>query len=159
MKGDFFHKAWALGFVRGGMDAVMSDSPLKIDVVRNPYKDRWFADPFVLDVTDTKIMLLVEELRYSHPVGRIAKLTIDRKSMAIEKMDIILECPKHLSFPNIFRKGGKVYVYPENCQSGALNIYEYDDEGNRYSQYFFEKSKKSCDISKKSCIFANSIRV
>lgn len=126
MKGDFFHKAWALGFVRGGMAAVMSNNPLKIDVVKNPYKDRWFADPFVLDVTDTKILLLVEELRYSNPVGRIAKLTIDRKRMAIEKMDIILECPKHLSFPNIFRKDGKVYVYPENCQSGSLNIYEYD---------------------------------
>lgn len=125
-KKNFFQKTWALAFVKGGIDAVFADAPLEVDVVKNPYKDRWFADPFILDVTDDKIFLLVEELRFAHPIGRIAKLTIDRKSMQIEKLDVLLELRKHLSFPNIMRRDGKVYVYPENCLSGALNIYEYD---------------------------------
>lgn len=127
---DFFHKCWALAFVKGGMDAVFSGKPLELDMVKNPFKDRWFADPFVLDVTDDEIQLLVEELRYAHPKGRIAKLTIDRKKMLIVKCDILLEGVHHLSFPNIKRQHGKVYVYPECCLDGDLKIYEYHPEDN-----------------------------
>lgn len=127
---NFCQKTWALGFVKGGMDAVFSDSPIEIDVVKNPFKDRWFADPFVLDVTEDKILLLVEELRYAHRVGRIAKLTIDRKTMTIERCDILLEGEHHLGFPNIKRQHGRIYVYPECCLDGDLKIYEYDPEQN-----------------------------
>lgn len=41
-------------------------------------------------------------------------------------MDIILECPTHLSSPTILRCDGKVYVYPENCRSRQLDLNEYD---------------------------------
>jgi hypothetical protein len=124
----FFHKAWDLAFVKGGMDALFADGPFEVDVVKNPFKDRWFADPFVLDVTDDKIYVLAEEFCYSLNKGRVAKLTIDRHSMTIERFDILLECPTHISFPNILRRDGKVYVYPESCNSGKLDLYEYDLE-------------------------------
>lgn len=121
----FFRKTWHIAFVKGGKEALFKGT-MELEVVKNPYRDRWFADPFVLDVTDDKILLLAEELRYDHPKGRIAKLTIDRRSMALESYSIILECPTHLSFPNILRHEGKIYVYPENCRTGQLDIYEYD---------------------------------
>lgn len=38
---------WALGFVRGGMQAVMESDHLDVDWVKMP-KDRWYADPFIL---------------------------------------------------------------------------------------------------------------
>ena len=118
---------WTLGFVENGLDGVFSDKP-KYVWVKNPYAEEcWFADPFILDVTDTTITLLVEEMRYAVHVGRIAKLTIDRGTMAITDMKIILEEPTHLSFPNILRENGKIYVYPENHDSGELNLYEYDE--------------------------------
>lgn len=119
---------WAIGFVEKGLDGVFSNKPNYV-WVKNPYaEERWFADPFILDVTDTTISLLVEEMRYAVPKGRIAKLMIDRATMAIVDMKIILEESTHLSFPNIWRKDGKVYVYPENNESGQLNLYEYDEE-------------------------------
>lgn len=118
---------WALGFVENGLDGVFSKKP-KYVWVKNPYADEcWFADPFILDVTETTITLFVEEMRYSVPKGRIAKLTIDRETMTITDMKIILEEPTHLSFPNILRENGKIYVYPENHDSGELNLYEYDE--------------------------------
>ena len=49
---------WEIGFVEGGVDAVMGNVSLKINWVKHNYKDRWFADPFVLDVTDSEIRLL-----------------------------------------------------------------------------------------------------
>jgi len=125
---NYFQKLWDLAFVKGGYDALFSDEPFEVDLVKNPFRDRWFADPFVLDVTDDKIFLLAEEFCYKLDKGRAAKLTVDRSTMTIEKYDIILECPKHISFPNILRRDGKVYVYPENCRSGKLDLYEYDME-------------------------------
>lgn len=133
-------QSWEIGFVVDGLQGVFSDNPQYVWVT-NPYKDScWFADPFILDVTDEYIFLLVEEMRYAVHKGRIAKLTINRKTMAIEKMDIILEEATHLSFPNIWRVGKDVYVYPENHDSGKLNLYKLVDDATR-----LEKVKVLCE--------------
>lgn len=121
-------KKWDIAFVKGGIDALFADVPFQVDIVKNPYTDRWFADPFILDVTDDKIIVLAEELHFANPkaYGRIARLVVDRASMCIEKFDIVLDTGTHLSFPNILRENGKVYIYPENCHEGKLNLYDYD---------------------------------
>lgn len=123
--------SWEVGFVVDGLKGVFSDNPQYV-WVKNPYKDEcWFADPFILDVIDEYIILLVEEMRYDVHIGRIAKLTINRKTMTIEKMDIILEEATHLSFPSIWREGEDVYVYPENHDSGELALYKLVDNATR----------------------------
>lgn len=120
-------QCWALGFVRGGMETVMEGNRLDVDWVKMP-KDRWFADPFVLDVTDKEILLLVEELEYAKGKGIISLLHINRATMEITVRKPLLELPTHLSFPAIWRKEGRVYVYPESAKSGKLDMYEYDAE-------------------------------
>lgn len=125
---------WEIGFVADGLDGVFSNNPQYI-WVKNPYKDEcWFADPFILDVTEDYIVLLVEEMRYAVHKGRIAKLTINRHTMVIEKMEILLEEDTHLSFPNIWREGNEVYVYPENHDSGKLNLYRLVDNPTRFEK-------------------------
>lgn len=124
-------QSWHLGFVYNGLDGVFADGNLSVNWVKSPYKDRWFADPFILDITEDSIFLLVEELRYKHPKGRIAKLTIDRHSFEITDLKIILEEDTHLSFPNILRQNGKSYVYPENANGGKQNLYEYDEANEK----------------------------
>ena len=118
--------SWHLGFVNRGLQGVFHDDPLDVSWVKCPYKDRWFADPFILDVTDEKILVLAEEVRYKNPKGRIVKLTIDRESLAIEKRETLLETETHLSFPNIYRHEGRVFISPENAQEGKQHLYEYD---------------------------------
>ena len=122
---------WELGFVRGGLDSVFSDSKLEVDWIENPYADRWFADPFVLDVTDDYVYVLAEEWEFRTQKGRIAKLSVNRRTLRIDDYVILLELPTHLSFPNILRKDGRVYVYPESCYSGKLDLYEYDPHQER----------------------------
>ena len=115
---------WALGFVRGGIPAVMESDTLQIDWVKMP-EDRWYADPFILEVTDDEIQLLVEDFGYNLHKGIISLLHIDRKTMNITARKELLELPTHLSFPAILRKNGHIYVYPESMRSGSLTIYEY----------------------------------
>lgn len=124
-------KQWEIGIVNNGWDGLLFDNPEYL-WVKNPYKDRWFADPFILDVTEEVILLLVEEYRYAVPKGRIAKLTIDRMTMSIKDMIIVLEEDTHLSFPAIRREKGRIYVYPENAGSGTLKLYELKKEGLQY---------------------------
>lgn len=118
--------SWHLGFVNGGLPGVFKDGPLEVSWVKSPYTDRWFADPFILDVTDDKIYLLVEEVQYAHPKGRITKLTINRESLKIEKRETLLETDSHLSYPFIIRENGRVFITPENANEGKQHLYEYD---------------------------------
>ena len=72
------------------------------------------------------IKVLVEEFCYTIRRGRIAQLTIDRRNYKLLEYKIILDLSTHLSFPFIQRKGGTIYISPENSESGSWNMYEYD---------------------------------
>ena len=99
---------------------------MRLHVVKNPYKNKWFADPFILEENEESIQFLVEEFDYSVGRGRIARLVVDKKDAIIAECSIILDLPTHLSFPVIYRISGDVYVHPENSASGASYIYRYD---------------------------------
>lgn len=103
----------------------------KIHIVKNPYKNKWFADPFILRDTDDDLTLLVEEFDYDVNCGRIAQIVIDKRNDTIVCCDIILDLPTHLSFPVIYRIDDKVIVHPENSASGASFMYEYDESSKK----------------------------
>lgn len=91
-------------------------------IVKAP-KNKWYADPFILDVTSDNIIVLVEEFTYSINRGRLAKLIIDKKTYKLNSEKIILDLSTHLSFPAILRIGDSVYIYPENSASGKSTLY------------------------------------
>ena len=99
---------------------------IKLNIVSNPYKNKWFADPFILEEDDENIQFLVEEFDYSVRRGRIARIMVDKKDNKIIECSIILDLPTHLSFPAIYRVDGEVFVHPENSASGGSYIYRYD---------------------------------
>ncbi len=117
---------WQIAFAENTLKDIVDGAPLRLQVMKHGYKDRWFADPFVLDVTDTEILLLVECVTDDTKRGRIALMTVEKESYRLKDMHYVLDLPTHLSFPVIVRKNNRIYVYPENGESGVLNIYEYD---------------------------------
>lgn len=117
---------WNLGFITDNVADVIKADHLDIHWMKHNYKDRWFADPYLLEVTDKQIVVLVEEFCYKIRKGRIAKLVVSRPDYVLRDMKIILELPTHLSFPVIYENNGQVYVMPENSKSGAINIYHYN---------------------------------
>ena len=44
-----------IGFVDNTYEDIISGKPLSVKWMAHSYKDSWFADPFILDVTDTQI--------------------------------------------------------------------------------------------------------
>ena len=119
---------WNIGFIEGGYSSVDAGGRLRIRWMKHKEKRRWFADPFILEVNDTNIVVLVEEFDYERRIGRIAQLKVDRVSYELSSVKILLELETHLSFPFIFRQNNKVYVIPENSMSGYLSYYEYDSQ-------------------------------
>ena len=118
---------WNLGFIEEELEQTLSTKKPQIHWVKKRFTDRWFADPFILDVTDSEIIVLVEEYCYAVRRGRLARVLINRKTYEELSYEVILDLPTHLSFPFIFRKDGMVFVMPENSASGCSTIYTYND--------------------------------
>jgi hypothetical protein len=118
---------WNIGFCETSPEALVSSQKLpNIKWMKHSYRDRFFADPFILDATKTEIRILVEEYIFNSPPGLIVELVIDRKTFCLKQRYEILRLSTHLSYPAIIRKNDEVYVYPENGASGKLNLYRYD---------------------------------
>ena len=122
---------WNLAFVNEDIESILSGKPIHFTKVRNPFADKyWFADPFILDVANEYISVLAEAMPSTSHKGVIALLTISRKEMTITDVEVILEEPWHLSFPNIMHKDGKIYVYPESAHGNKLYLYELTKDSN-----------------------------
>jgi len=118
---------WNIGFCDLTPEEFISSRKLgRVVWMKNPYKDRWFADPFLLDVTEDSITVFVEERMVIADRGYLSELVIDRRTLEIKERYVILAPDSHLSYPAIIRKDGHIYVYPENALGGPLKMYEYD---------------------------------
>lgn len=126
LAGRLNERYWALGFVMNGLEGIMNDDPIHVEWLKMP-KDGWFADPFILEVSDDEIQVLVEEMPVgSSHHGIITLLKVNRHGFDICSKKVVLEIPTHLSFPFIIRDNDKIYICPESADSGKLAIYEYD---------------------------------
>lgn len=104
---------------------------IKINLVKNPYKNKWFADPFILEEGQDSIQFLVEEFDNRIRRGRIARIKVNKSNNTIVECSIILDLPTHLSFPVIYRMNDELYVHPENSASGASYLYRYDRQNDK----------------------------
>ena len=121
--------AWSLGILVNGFNDLLEN---RIQWINNSkYKNKWFADPFILDYNEKFIYVLVEEYDYSINRGRLAKITIKKSNWSIVDCIILLDLPTHLSFPAIYRINDRIYVAPENNCGNTFDIYELDNKSNR----------------------------
>lgn len=121
-----YNNHWTIGFIEEPVADIVSGKQYSVHWMKNPYRNRWFADPFILDVTDKEIKVLVEEFYDPIHRGRISKLIVNRDSYKLVEIVPFLELPTHLSFPAIKRVGDKVFIYPENGNASTLKLYQYN---------------------------------
>ena len=124
----FTQLRWTIGVADFDPETILDPkAKLNIHWVKHNNKDSWFADPFILSVSEDYIYILVEEFIYSSNRGRISRLKVNRHNWELEKIESVIDISTHLSFPIYFRENGKVYIYPESTKTGKLTLYEYDE--------------------------------
>lgn len=115
-----------IGFIENKLEDIISDKAIQVNWLKHSYKDRWFADPFILDVTEKHYIVLVEEWYDPIGRGRISKLIVNRNDFTLSEIKTILELDSHLSFPFIQRTEDAIYIIPENSATGRLPRYKYN---------------------------------
>lgn len=113
--------------------------PINIKWMMHNYKDRWFADPFIVDESATEYIILAEEYLQDTRRGRLARLTVSKNDCRLLKNETILDIDTHLSFPNTISVGGKTYMYPENAASGTTYYYQYGQSVSERKSLMEEK--------------------
>jgi hypothetical protein len=121
-----------IGFIDSDIKSILDGEPIKINWMKHGYKDRWFADPFILDITDNAIVVLVEEWYDSIQRGRISKLIIDKNNFKLKDLKVMIDTGTHLSFPAIERRSDGIYIHPENSFKGCLEEYKYDPKTDSF---------------------------
>lgn len=131
----FTRKSYRIGFLRE--DEVFLNDEVRskrVKWLKMPhYNGGWFADPFVLNVHPNCIEVLAEEYKYELSRGILSHLMIDiiDGEFVLREVTPILQLDTHLSFPNYIIENNKIYVYPENYESGSLKIYEYETQSRK----------------------------
>lgn len=89
--------------------------------LKHKYRDRIFADPFILKETDDTLEILAEEALFLGGAATLVKLTVCTKTFQLVRRKKILSIKSHLSYPYILRWNDKVYILPENIASDKYN--------------------------------------
>ncbi len=124
-----YYNTWNIGFVNRSISNIIESGALELEGVhwlKHPYKDRFFADPFILSVDEEQIQVLVEEFPYFCKRGIISLLTIDRIAYTLINRQVICEMGYHQSYPFILRSKNNIQVLPEASESGSLWVYDFD---------------------------------
>ncbi|AZO44415.1 formyl transferase [Mesorhizobium sp. M7D.F.Ca.US.005.01.1.1] len=82
---------------------------------------RFYADPFPI-VHQGQLTLFVED--YIHRLGRaIISAVPFGPAGPLGRPEPVLDLPYHLSYPFVFERDGEVWMVPESCANGTVDLY------------------------------------
>lgn len=128
LKDKFLIQTYNVGILKKSVDIVLEEGIKSKDIVwlTHPYKDRFFADPFVIDEDENYLYILAEEYCFWEEKGKIVLLTVNKDNFSLVARKLIIEEKTHLSFP--FCELGGDFIIPESVISGKTKRYIYDRE-------------------------------
>jgi hypothetical protein len=128
-----FIEQWQLRYHCGNDVSGVANTNFKSFHKIIPPKDRFWADPFIVEKQD-KHYLFVEELEYKDGKGYISviELNKNRKKQISHK---IIEQPYHLSYPFVFESGESYYMIPESTNNRTIELYRCEDFPFKWSYH------------------------
>jgi len=87
-----------------------------------PPKDRFWADPFIIQRNDI-YYIFIEELLFSESCGKIAVIEMD-KDGNYKSPKTVIEKPYHLSYPFLIEDNGELYMLPETMENNTIELYK-----------------------------------
>lgn len=120
-----------IGFIKEPIDDIIEHGIAENSIVwmKHKYKDRFFADPFLLDKDSDFYYILCEEYLFFEEKGKITLLKVGINDFSLYSRKVIIEEDTHLSFP--YCKFGQYDIYPESSESGCY--WKYTIDKNTYS--------------------------
>jgi hypothetical protein len=114
-----FHQQWCVA-VRPRISGPGAFD-LKDFYVLKPSRDRFYADPFVVE-RGGRSYLFFEELIFAQRRGTINCIEFNDEGF-LGSPSIVLEAKHHLSYPFLFEWEGQTYMLPESHASGRIELY------------------------------------
>ena len=121
---DFKVLTYNIGIIRKDIKDVLSNDDSEIIWLKHKYKDRFFADPFLIKQDDEYYYILAEEYPFKTEKGVISLLKIDKKEFRLVDKQVLIEEPYHLSFP-FCEENGKTII-PESVGANETFVYSFD---------------------------------
>lgn len=116
-----------VGIIRKDVNNLLNGEAYEIVWLKHNYKDRFFADPFLLGEDEQCYYILVEEFCFYENIGKISLLHVDKEKFSLCKKEILIQEEYHMSFPYCDGE----WIYPEAYRSGAYYKYEVKNIANK----------------------------
>lgn len=116
-----------VGIIKKDVCNLLNGEEYEIIWLKHNYKDRFFADPFLLHEDDMLYYILVEEFCFYENIGKISLLHVGKKDFSLLKKEILIQEDYHMSFPYCDGE----WIYPEAYRSGAYYKYEIKNIANK----------------------------
>lgn len=122
----FLIQTYNIGIIKKSIGKILDNGIEKGDIVwlKHNFKDRFFADPFMIKEDEEYYYILVEEFFFCEEKGKITLLKIRKVDFSLAERKIIIEEPTHLSFP--FCELNGTTIVPESVLSGKTMEYSID---------------------------------
>jgi len=85
-----------------------------------PPKDRFWADPFIVQ-EKSKYYMFIEEYPFATQKGHLSVMCLENNKWSSPKA--ILEAEHHLSYPNVFKIQDYYYMIPESADNKTIDLY------------------------------------
>lgn len=89
-------------------------------IVIEPPRDRFYADPFIVEEGGAAFMF-IEDYRYKSSKALVSCIEIRDRAHAEPR--VVLERPYHLSYPSIFKSDGDWFMIPETSANRTIELY------------------------------------
>ncbi|MGE0829503.1 MAG: hypothetical protein AB7O04_09145 [Hyphomonadaceae bacterium] len=123
---------WTIGFASTSIGELIKRQTLADIVWLNGLpEDRFFADPFPLSRSENIVTILAENGDSGPPYkGHISEISFNMSGQ-VKRLRDAIATPEHMSFPFLFKLGGKNYCLPECHESGNLQLFAGEARGWR----------------------------
>lgn len=114
-----------IGFIQKPVAQVIENGIGENEIIwlNHKYKDRFFADPFLLTEDEDFYYIVCEELVFWEGKGKISLLVVRKSDFLLVKKETLIDEPWHLSFPFVYKNE---YIIPESHRGGKAYMYHID---------------------------------
>ncbi|MBI3494034.1 MAG: hypothetical protein HY047_19990, partial [Acidobacteria bacterium] len=131
----FVRPRWSVGLLPCRVEEVLHLGRLPTPTwLAGQPADRFFADPFLLDVQGDEVRLLVEDYRYSSRAKGVSELRMRMDGTLLDHR-VLPGLPLHASYPFLLRDKGALFCLPETHRARRVSAFVRDQASGSWKAH------------------------